>query len=504
MVLTVGTFLAGRIHVGLDNYAGRARRRSAFAAAGRSGCARSRRARGRLKTGTPPRIDGRTHRLLRAWRCSTATRRCRCSRSSAAPSEHPRQLPCHITHTNERTHADHPRRVRPLADVHRRDLGHRARATAPRSRTRSIALPTRARTRSSSSRKGSTRTRSTRTASRPACRSMCSSELVRSIRGFERAHLTRPGYAIEYDFFDPRDLKASLETKSVAGLFFAGQINGTTGYEEAAAQGLLAGINAALHQRAARSLAARSAARPTSACWSMTWSPAGTSEPYRMFTSRAEHRLLLREDNADAASDAARAGAWAWWTMSAGRCSRPSRPRSPAELARLQARRFKPGQIPARLGAARARRGRRRRATSAPSSCCAAPRSATSAADRARSAALAIRPLPTIAWRRRCERDLEVQAQLRRLHRARAAGDRARAPRRSTRRCRRTWTTRALAGLSTRCASSSPQCGRRRSARPRASRGHARGGIDPAGASAPPARSASPERRCAYCPLAPT
>jgi tRNA uridine 5-carboxymethylaminomethyl modification enzyme len=170
-------------------------------------------------------------------------------------------------------------------------------------------------------------------------------EFVRTIRGFENAHITRPGYAIEYDFFDPRDLQPSLETKLLAGLFFAGQINGTTGYEEAAAQGLIAGINAA---RSARSLDAFVPKRSESYVGVLIDDlvTAGTREPYRMFTSRAEHRLLLREDNADlrltpagrelGLVDDAR---WAFFEA--------KRSGAAAELARFQSTRLKSDDIPA-------------------------------------------------------------------------------------------------------------------------------------------------------------
>jgi tRNA uridine 5-carboxymethylaminomethyl modification enzyme len=295
VVLTVGTFLGGKIHVGLTNYQG-----------GRAGDPPSNRLAeklralpfrvGRLKTGTPPRIDGRTinyEGLIRQPGDEPTPVFSYLGRRS----EHPQQVACYITATNERTHeiiragCDRspmftgviegvgPRYCPSVEDkVHRfADKTSHQIFIEPEGLTTHEIYPNGIST------------------SLPFD---VQHAMVRSMKGFENAHITRPGYAIEYDYFDPRDLKSSLETKFIDGLFFAGQINGTTGYEEAAAQGILAGINAALKVRGQEA-----------------WSPRrdeayigvlvddlitrGTSEPYRMFTSRAEYRLLLREDNAD-------------------------------------------------------------------------------------------------------------------------------------------------------------------------------------------------------------
>ncbi|HEY7930553.1 MAG TPA: FAD-dependent oxidoreductase, partial [Steroidobacteraceae bacterium] len=259
-------------------------------------------------------------------------------------SEHPRQLPCHITHTNERTHAiiraafdRSPMYTGLIEGVGPRycpSIEDKVQRFADKTAHQIFIEPEGLDTHEVYPNGIST--------SLPYEVQL---EMVHSIAGFEQAHLTRPGYAIEYDYFDPRDLAPSLQTRAVQGLFFAGQINGTTGYEEAAAQGLLAGVNAALHCR-------------DEAPWTPARSEAylgvlvddlvtrGTREPYRMFTSRAEHRLLLREDNADARLTplGRRLGLvdderWALFEA--------KQTASRAELARLSACRLRPGQIPA-------------------------------------------------------------------------------------------------------------------------------------------------------------
>lgn len=342
VVLTVGTFLSGRIHVGLDNYAG-----------GRAGDPPSLRLAvrlreiaprcGRLKTGTPPRIDGRSIDYD-ALAVQHSDQPLPVFSFLGRASEHPRQLPCHITHTNERTHqiirAAFDRspmftgRIEGVGPRYCPSVEDKVHRFADRSSHQVFIEPEGLDTHEVYPNGIST--------SLPF---EVQQELVRSIRGFERAHLTRPGYAIEYDYFDPRDLKASLETRSVGGLFFGGQINGTTGYEEAAAQGLLAGINAALSRRGAPPwVPARSEAYLGVLVDDLV--TRGTSEPYRMFTSRAEHRLLLREDNADARlTPRGRALGLVdderWGLFEAKQAAIAS------ELARLQSRRFRPGQIPA-------------------------------------------------------------------------------------------------------------------------------------------------------------
>jgi tRNA uridine 5-carboxymethylaminomethyl modification enzyme len=295
VVLTVGTFLAGKIHVGLESHGG-----------GRAGdppanhlAARLRELAprvGRLKTGTPPRIDGRSidfsglpeqHSDIPHPVFSYLGTR----------AGHPRQLPCHITATNERTHdiiraasARSPMFTGLIEGVGPRycpSVEDKVVRFAERSAHQIFIEPEGLDTHEMYPNGIST--------SLPFD---VQQAFVRSIKGFERAHITRPGYAIEYDFFDPRDLKYSLETKTIAGLFFAGQINGTTGYEEAAAQGILAGTNAALLA------AGRDAWYPKRSEAYLgvlvdDLTTRGASEPYRMFTSRAEYRLSLREDNAD-------------------------------------------------------------------------------------------------------------------------------------------------------------------------------------------------------------
>jgi tRNA uridine 5-carboxymethylaminomethyl modification enzyme len=295
VVLTVGTFLAGLIHIGDSNYqAGRAGDPPANRLASRMRELPLRM--GRLKTGTPPRIDGRTIDLSRLEH-QLGDEPVPVFSFLGSAEQHPRQIACHITHTNERTHE----LIRggldrsPMFNGRIEGIGPRY---CPSIEDKVVRFADKSSHQIFVEPEGLNTSEVYPNGISTSLPFDIQYELVRTIKGFERAHITRPGYAIEYDYFDPRDINPWLETRQFEGLFFAGQINGTTGYEEAAAQGILAGINAA---RRARGEAPWYPRRHEAYIGVLVDDlvTRGTTEPYRMFTSRAEYRLLLREDNAD-------------------------------------------------------------------------------------------------------------------------------------------------------------------------------------------------------------
>jgi tRNA uridine 5-carboxymethylaminomethyl modification enzyme len=346
IVLTVGTFLGGRIHVGLENHAGgRAGEPPSLRLAARLHEMAPRV--GRLKTGTPPRIDGRSIDFTGLKEQHSDDPRPVFSYVGTR-ADHPRQIPCHITATNERTH-DIIRAATqrsPLFTGLIEGVGPRY---CPSVEDKVVRFADRTSHQIFIEPEGLETPEIYPNGISTSLPYDVQVEFVRSIKGFERAHLTRPGYAIEYDFFDPRDLRVSLESKFLAGLFFAGQINGTTGYEEAAAQGLLAGTNAAL-QVVGRDPWCPKRSEAYLGVLVDDLTTRGATEPYRMFTSRAEYRLSLREDNADlrltpqgralGLIDGAR------WTLFGRKRDAVS-----AELARLSAAVVQPAHVDAILGA---------------------------------------------------------------------------------------------------------------------------------------------------------
>lgn len=295
VVLTVGTFLGGQIHIGLSNYhGGRAGDPPSIALADRLRELPLRV--DRLKTGTPPRIDANTidFSVMQEQPGDNPTP---IFSFMGSQQDHPKQISCFITHTNANTH-DLIRQGLDRSPMYSGVIEGVGPRYCPSIEDKVMRFAERDSHQIFVEPEGLNCTEVYPNGISTSLPFDVQLELVRSINGFENAHITRPGYAIEYDFFDPRDLKPSLETKFIEGLFFAGQINGTTGYEEAGAQGLIAGMNAALQVQGKEAWTPR---RDEGYIGVLIDDLAtlGTKEPYRMFTSRAEYRLLLREDNAD-------------------------------------------------------------------------------------------------------------------------------------------------------------------------------------------------------------